>query len=108
MARLIVSRIAVITALAAAIGASAASAQSSTGQITVLYDAFGKTSTMTKDWGFAALVEYGGKRILVSTPANTWRSSLTISKPRVSISSSSISSLSRIAMGTIRAGLIIF
>ena len=70
MARLIVSRIAVITALAAAIGASAANAQSSTGQITVLYDAFGKTSTMTKDWGFAALVEYRGKRILFDTGNN--------------------------------------
>ena len=93
MARLIVSRIAVITALAAAIGASAASAQSSTGQITVLYDAFGKTWTMTKDWGIAALVEYGGKRILFDTGKNA-KISLTISKPRVSISSSSISSLS--------------
>src|ERR1700722_4903020 len=70
MARLIVSRIAVITALAAAIGASEASAQSSTAQITVLYDAFGKTSTMTKDWGFAGLVEYGGKRILFDTGNN--------------------------------------
>ena len=67
MARLIVSRVAVITAFAAAIGTYAANAQSSTGQITVLYDAFGKTSTMTKDWGFAALVEYGGKRILFDT-----------------------------------------
>jgi len=38
---------------AAAIGASPAYAQSSTGQITVLYDAFGKTSTMKKDWGFS-------------------------------------------------------
>ena len=44
--------------------------QSSTGQITVLYDAFGKTSTMTKDWGFAALVEYGGNRILFDTGNN--------------------------------------
>jgi 7,8-dihydropterin-6-yl-methyl-4-(beta-D-ribofuranosyl)aminobenzene 5'-phosphate synthase len=35
-----------------------------TAQITVLYDAFGKPSTMQKDWGYAALVEYGGKRIL--------------------------------------------
>src|SRR6476660_3389656 len=70
MARLIVSRIAVITALAAAIGASAAYAQSSTGQITVLYDAFGKTSTMKKDWGFSALIEYGGKRILFDTGNN--------------------------------------
>jgi metal-dependent hydrolase (beta-lactamase superfamily II) len=26
--------------------------------------AFAKTSTMKKDWGFAALIEYGGKRIL--------------------------------------------
>jgi 7,8-dihydropterin-6-yl-methyl-4-(beta-D-ribofuranosyl)aminobenzene 5'-phosphate synthase len=73
-----------IIVLVAAISASEASAQSSTGQITVLYDAFGKTSTMTKDWGFAALVEYGGKRIL-STLATTRRSSHTMSKPRVSI-----------------------
>jgi hypothetical protein len=29
-------------------------------QITVLYDAFGKSSDMRKDWGYAALVEYGG------------------------------------------------
>ena len=29
-------------------------------QITVLYDAFGKTSTMKKDWGFSAFIEYGG------------------------------------------------
>jgi len=36
-------------------------------QITVLYDAFGKDSTMHRDWGYAALVEYGGKRILFDT-----------------------------------------
>ena len=39
-------------------------------QITVLYDAFGQTSTMRKDWGYAALVEYGGKRILFDTGNN--------------------------------------
>jgi 7,8-dihydropterin-6-yl-methyl-4-(beta-D-ribofuranosyl)aminobenzene 5'-phosphate synthase len=39
-------------------------------QITVLYDAFGKTSGMTKDWGFAALIEFGGKRILFDTGNN--------------------------------------
>jgi 7,8-dihydropterin-6-yl-methyl-4-(beta-D-ribofuranosyl)aminobenzene 5'-phosphate synthase len=66
----IVSRLATIAVLAAAIGSSAASAQSSAPQITVLYDAFGKTSTMTKDWGFAALIEYGGKRILFDTGNN--------------------------------------
>jgi 7,8-dihydropterin-6-yl-methyl-4-(beta-D-ribofuranosyl)aminobenzene 5'-phosphate synthase len=36
-------------------------------RITVLYDAFGKDSTLTKDWGYAALVEIGGKRILFDT-----------------------------------------
>jgi 7,8-dihydropterin-6-yl-methyl-4-(beta-D-ribofuranosyl)aminobenzene 5'-phosphate synthase len=36
-------------------------------RITVLYDAFGKDATMTKDWGFAALVEINGKRILFDT-----------------------------------------
>ncbi len=35
--------------------------------ITVLYDAFGPPSELQKDWGFAALVEYGGKRILFDT-----------------------------------------
>ena len=39
-------------------------------QITVLYDAFGKPSAMHKDWGYAALVEYGGKRILFDTGNN--------------------------------------
>ncbi len=36
-------------------------------RITVLYDAFGKDTTMTKDWGYAALVEIHGKRILFDT-----------------------------------------
>jgi 7,8-dihydropterin-6-yl-methyl-4-(beta-D-ribofuranosyl)aminobenzene 5'-phosphate synthase len=36
-------------------------------QITVLYDAFGKPSALQKDWGYAALVETGGKRILFDT-----------------------------------------
>jgi 7,8-dihydropterin-6-yl-methyl-4-(beta-D-ribofuranosyl)aminobenzene 5'-phosphate synthase len=38
-----------------------------TARITVLYDAFGKDATMTKDWGYAALVEINGKRILFDT-----------------------------------------
>jgi 7,8-dihydropterin-6-yl-methyl-4-(beta-D-ribofuranosyl)aminobenzene 5'-phosphate synthase len=36
-------------------------------RITVLYDAFGNNATMTKDWGYAALVEISGKRILFDT-----------------------------------------
>jgi 7,8-dihydropterin-6-yl-methyl-4-(beta-D-ribofuranosyl)aminobenzene 5'-phosphate synthase len=39
-------------------------------QITILYDAFGKPSEMLKDWGFSALIEYGGKRILFDTGNN--------------------------------------
>lgn len=39
-------------------------------QITILYDAFGKDPAMQKDWGYAALVEYGGKRILFDTGNN--------------------------------------
>lgn len=39
-------------------------------QITILYDAFGKDSAMQKDWGYAALVEFGGKRILFDTGNN--------------------------------------
>jgi 7,8-dihydropterin-6-yl-methyl-4-(beta-D-ribofuranosyl)aminobenzene 5'-phosphate synthase len=49
------------------LGAPPARAQASTAQITMLYDAFGKTSTMKKDWGFAAYIEYGDKRILFDT-----------------------------------------
>src|SRR3954471_11838046 len=48
----------------------AAGAEPSQAQITILYDAFGKPSAMENDWGFAALVEYGGKRILFDTGDN--------------------------------------
>jgi len=39
-------------------------------QITILYDAFGQASQMQKDWGYAALIEFGGKRILFDTGNN--------------------------------------
>src|SRR5262249_31030735 len=70
MARRFLRGLVAIAALAMAIGVSSANAQSNAAQITVLYDAFGKTSTLTKDWGFAALIEYGGKRILLDTGNN--------------------------------------
>jgi len=50
--------------------AAIANTPPSQAQITVLYDAFGKPSAMHKDWGYAALVEYGGKRILFDTGNN--------------------------------------
>lgn len=39
-------------------------------RIIILYDAFGAPSALRQDWGFAALVEYGGKRILFDTGNN--------------------------------------
>jgi 7,8-dihydropterin-6-yl-methyl-4-(beta-D-ribofuranosyl)aminobenzene 5'-phosphate synthase len=39
-------------------------------QITILYDAFGTDPAMQKDWGYAVLVEYGGKCILFDTGNN--------------------------------------
>ena len=39
-------------------------------RVTILYDSFGKSPTLTLDWGFAALVDYGGKRILFDTGNN--------------------------------------
>jgi metal-dependent hydrolase (beta-lactamase superfamily II) len=36
-------------------------------RVTILYDAFGPASALQKDWGFAALIEYGGRRILFDT-----------------------------------------
>ncbi len=52
---------------AAASRPSAATPEPAKAQITILYDAFGQPSAMEKDWGFSALIEYGGKRILFDT-----------------------------------------
>ncbi len=46
-------------------GAAATSAR-----ITILYDAFGKVAGTKQDWGYAALVEVNGKRILFDTGDN--------------------------------------
>src|SRR5207245_11515554 len=51
----------------AALRTSAGPAQD---RITILYDALGKPSSMKKDWGYSALVEYGGKHILFDTGNN--------------------------------------
>jgi 7,8-dihydropterin-6-yl-methyl-4-(beta-D-ribofuranosyl)aminobenzene 5'-phosphate synthase len=39
-------------------------------KVTILYDAFGESKELTKDWGFSALVEHNGKRILFDTGNN--------------------------------------
>jgi len=38
--------------------------------VTILYDAFGESKNLTKDWGYSALVEHEGKRILFDTGNN--------------------------------------
>ena len=41
-------------------------------RITILYDAFGPSAgALEMDWGFSALVEYEGKRILFDTGNNS-------------------------------------
>ena len=65
---LVIVSCSVLTCAAPPSGAQ--SADSRRAQITVLYDAFGKDSTMTKDWGYSALVEIKGKRILFDTGDN--------------------------------------
>ncbi len=58
--------LAAAASLLVAVGAAPARAQEAK-QITILYDAFGKPSALERDWGFAELVEYGGRPILFDT-----------------------------------------
>jgi 7,8-dihydropterin-6-yl-methyl-4-(beta-D-ribofuranosyl)aminobenzene 5'-phosphate synthase len=54
-------------ASAAALTAVTETAAATETKITILYDAFGNDAAMKKDWGFSALVEVAGKRILFDT-----------------------------------------
>ena len=49
------------------IALSRAFSQEQPARITILYDAFGKASQSKQGWGYSALVEYGGKRVLFDT-----------------------------------------
>ncbi len=40
-------------------------------KITILYDAFGRDKSLKKDWGFSALIEINGRRILFDTGNNS-------------------------------------
>jgi 7,8-dihydropterin-6-yl-methyl-4-(beta-D-ribofuranosyl)aminobenzene 5'-phosphate synthase len=57
----------VLAGAAALVAPTHIAAAESPGQITILYDAFGTDAVMKKDWGFSALVEISGKRILFDT-----------------------------------------
>ena len=54
-----------ILSLVSIIVPARAAAPESKSQITILYDAFGTDPSMSKDWGFSALVEISGKANLV-------------------------------------------
>lgn len=59
-----------LTGCASTASPSGAGADPAQARITVLYDAFGMAPALRKDWGYAALVEVGGKRILFDTGNN--------------------------------------
>ncbi len=62
--RLLEMAILISIGLGIALAQAPARAADSKAEITILYDAFGISPNMKKDWGFAAYIEYGGKRIL--------------------------------------------
>jgi 7,8-dihydropterin-6-yl-methyl-4-(beta-D-ribofuranosyl)aminobenzene 5'-phosphate synthase len=49
---------------------SAPNSARATDRVTILYDAFSDSPQVTKDWGFSALIEHDGKRILFDTGNN--------------------------------------
>ena len=64
-------RMSVCFAVATIFGLSAARlAAQPENRVTILYDAFGKSSQLKKDWGFSAFIEYSGKRVLFDTGNN--------------------------------------
>src|SRR5437868_4807864 len=56
-----------LAGVAAVIAPARLAAAEAGGQITILYDAFGTDAALKKDWGFSALVEISGKRVLFDT-----------------------------------------
>jgi 7,8-dihydropterin-6-yl-methyl-4-(beta-D-ribofuranosyl)aminobenzene 5'-phosphate synthase len=56
-----------VLSLMVAVAAPAPAARPPAARVTILYDAFGDRPGLERDWGFAALVEYGGRRILFDT-----------------------------------------
>ena len=63
-------RIHILRILAFLLLCAAAIACGAQDKVTILYDAFGESKELTKDWGFSALVEHDGKRILFDTGNN--------------------------------------
>ncbi len=60
----------ILVGLCNASASMATTGNASAVRVDILYDAFGKAPGLTKDWGYAALIEYGGRRILFDTGNN--------------------------------------
>jgi 7,8-dihydropterin-6-yl-methyl-4-(beta-D-ribofuranosyl)aminobenzene 5'-phosphate synthase len=58
-------------AIAGCVATESSAATAPPPHITVLFDAFGQDAAMTKDWGYSALMQIGGKRILFDTGGNS-------------------------------------
>ena len=86
-----------ITGMVTTAAIGTASAAGPENRITILYDAFGKDASMRKDWGFSALVEIAGKRILFDTGDD--RDIFAAKRQKTLISPSWISSFYRIGTG---------
>lgn len=56
-----------LTILISLVISFAANSQEAPARVTIIYDAFGKPSNLGRGWGYSALIEYGGKRILFDT-----------------------------------------
>lgn len=59
-----------VSAVLSCAGFTSAEASPPPDRVTILYDAFGRRAGLKRDWCFAALVEYQGKRILFDTGNN--------------------------------------
>ena len=55
----------------ASLALTPATASAAPNRITILNDAFGKQTTLEQDWGYSALIEFEGKRILFDTGDNS-------------------------------------
>ena len=53
------------------LGLSSFSSARANGRATILYDAFGNSGNLKKDWGLSVLIEYSGKKILFDTGNNS-------------------------------------
>lgn len=69
-AGLMAAAVAGASAIAAETAQTSETNETAPARVTVLYDAFGKDPALRKDWGYSALVEVGGKRILFDTGNN--------------------------------------